>query len=53
MLPFDLEDYATRYTTCRDSYLKSSNELYLATGPYKSSRDAIVCMSLAYINSVC
>jgi hypothetical protein len=37
---FDLEDYATKYREKRDAYLKASNELKLATGPYKAARDA-------------
>ena len=37
---FDLEDYATKYRAKRDAYVKASNELKLATGPYMAARDA-------------
>jgi hypothetical protein len=38
----DLEDYVTTYRVTRDAYLKVTNELKLATGPYKAVRDAYV-----------
>jgi len=35
-LLFDLEHYTTTYRVTRDVYLKTANELKLATGPYKA-----------------
>ena len=49
---FDLEDYATTYRATRDAYLKSANELKLATGPYTAARDAYVKASAKYIESL-
>ena len=45
---FDLEDYATTYRATRDAYLKSINELKLATGPYKAAQDAYLAANLKY-----
>ena len=42
---FDLEDYAGTYRETRNAYLKAANQLKLATGPYKASRDAYVAAS--------
>lgn len=49
---FDIEDYATTYRATRDAYLKSANELKLATGPYVSARKAYVEASMKYIESL-
>jgi len=51
-LLFDLEDYATTYRSTRDAYLKAANELKLATGPYKASRDAYVAATATYTKSL-
>jgi hypothetical protein len=49
---FDIEDYATTYRATRDAYLKSANELKLATGPYVAARKAYVEASLKYLESL-
>ena len=36
-----LEDYTTSYRATRDAFLKGSNELALATGPYVAARHAL------------
>ncbi len=49
---FDLEDYATTYRATRDAYLKATNELKLATGPYKAAQDAYFAGTLKYQESL-
>ena len=51
-LEFDLDKYATVYTTTRDSYLTAAKALKLATGPYKASRDAYVAATATYTKSL-
>ena len=43
-----LEEYATTYRATRDAYLKSLNELKLATGPYKAAQDSYVAANIKY-----
>ena len=47
-LAFDIEDYATTYRASRDAYLKSLNELKLATGPYVAARDGYIAANVRY-----
>ena len=49
---FDLEDYATTYRATRDAYLKAANEMKLATGPYKSARNAYKNAAQQYIKEL-
>jgi len=49
---FDMEDYGTTYRATRDSYLKAANDLKLANGPAKASRDAYVAASATYTRSL-
>lgn len=49
---FDLEDYATTYRATRDAYLKAANEMKLATGPYKSARNAYQNATQDFIKSL-
>ena len=51
-LLFDLEDYSTTDRAARDSYLKAANDVKLATGPSKASRDAYVAASATYTRSL-
>lgn len=51
-MAFDLEDYATTYRATRDAYLKSANELKLATGPYKAAKEAYVAANVKYNESL-
>ena len=51
-LEFDLDKYATVYTTTRDTYLSAAKALKLATGPYKASRDAYVAATATYTKSL-
>jgi len=47
---FDLEDYATTYRATRDAFLKSLNELTLATGPYDAAKAAYAVAVRDYYN---
>ena len=47
-LAFDIEDYATTDRASRDAYLKSLNELKLATGPYVAARDGYIAANVRY-----
>ena len=51
-LLFDMEDYSTTYRATRDSYLKAANDVKLATGPSKASRDAYVAAAATYTKSL-
>jgi hypothetical protein len=51
-LLFDLEDFGTTYRATRDSYLKAANDVKLANGPAKASRDAYVAASATYTRSL-
>ena len=43
-----LEESATTYRATRDAYLKSLNELKLATGPYVAARDGYIAANVRY-----
>ncbi len=47
-----LQDYAGTYRETRNAYLKSSNQVKLATGPYKAARDAYVAATATYTKSL-
>ncbi len=51
-IAFDLEDYATTFRATRDAYLKSLNELKLASGPYAAAEEAYVSATLRYQASI-
>jgi hypothetical protein len=48
VIAFDLEDYATTYRSTRDAYVKSVNELKLATGPYQAAQEAYIAANIKY-----
>ena len=48
VIAFDLEDYATTYRATRDAYVKSVNELKLATGPYRAAQEAYITANVKY-----
>ena len=48
----DLTDYATEYTSTRDTYLAAAKALKEATGPYKATRDAYVAATATYTKSL-
>ncbi len=48
----DLEDYAGTYRETRNAYLKATNQLKLATGPYKTARDAYVAATATCTKSL-
>ncbi len=47
-----LTDYATEYTSTRDTYLAAAKALKEATGPYKATRDAYVAATATYTKSL-
>lgn len=48
----DWSDITVQFRMARDEYFKRSNELKLATGPYKAARDAYVVVMATYLKSL-
>jgi len=45
---FDINDYVTTYRATRDAFLKATNELQLAIGPYMAAKEAYQSASAVY-----